>query len=171
MDVYVGKEFTHLSFWLNIWFITLLISNHILALSSIVLSGSNLKPVTISTAVSTVISIVIAWIFAPSYGVGAVVISYLIYIAMMISFYYIYYIPRVLKYNSLKIFGHSFLKPVSVGLISYAVSDIFMTLFQVNTYIYMLISLLIFSVIYSVLSLMFTIKFDEIIRLGREIIK
>lgn len=169
LEVYVGKDYVHLSFWLNIWCLTLL-ANHNMAISSIVLSGSNLKPLTYCTAISTILSLTLAWFLAPIYNIGGVVISYLVYIIIMISFYYVYFIPKILNFDSLNIFFNSFLKPVFVGLSSLLASYFVMTITEFHKFGYIIISIFLFSTIYITLSLFFTVKIPEIQSLIKKII-
>jgi len=169
LEVYVGKEYTHLSFWLNLWCLTLL-GYHNMAISSIVLSGTNLKPITYCTGISTLFSLVLAWFIAPQMNVGGVVISFLVYMISMITFYYVYFIPKVLKYDSITILTTSFLKPVLVGLTSFVVSHYIMSIGNFARYTYILISIILFTIIYISMSLYLTIQFTEIKNFMKKII-
>lgn len=56
LKVYVGDEFLHLTPWLYVFLLTLL-SNHILANSSLILGGRNILPLSKMTAVSSLLAI------------------------------------------------------------------------------------------------------------------
>ena len=122
--VYVGEDYLHLMPWLVCLLLTLL-TNHIMGISSLILGGSNIKPLSRMTAVSAVTGLIVAWFTIPYYGVGGTVIASVVYSLMQIVFYYIYYWPNVMKINSWFIFNKIVL-PVSVfsSIIYIAVSYI-----------------------------------------------
>lgn len=109
--LYVGSTYVNLVFWLNIWVLSLL-GTHNSALSSLVLSNSNLRPIVYMSGFSTIVSLIFAWFLTGYFNVGGVIIGYCIYIAFQLMFYYIYYYPRIMNYDSSKLFIHSFLKPI-----------------------------------------------------------
>lgn len=126
LNLYVGKEYSHLVIWLNIWVLTLL-GTHNSALSSLVLSNDNLKPIVMMSGFSTCFSLISAWFLTDYFFIGGVIIAYSIYVLCQLGFYYFYYYPRVMGYDSLKIFTFSFLRPLFiigiVFFISYSVSQ------------------------------------------------
>lgn len=97
--VYVGEEYLYLMPWLICLLLTLL-TNHIMGISSLILGGSNIKPLSYMTAVSAVTGLIVAWFTIPQYGVGGTVIASVAYSVMQIIFYYVYYWPIVMKINS-----------------------------------------------------------------------
>ncbi|TAF45008.1 MAG: hypothetical protein EAZ51_02780 [Sphingobacteriales bacterium] len=111
IQIYVGKSYLHLVVWLNVWIISLL-STHISALSGLVLTNNNLKKILYMSGISTVISLILAWFLVGYFKVGGVVIGYTIYTIMQLLFYYIYYYPKVMHYDTIKLLKNSFLKPV-----------------------------------------------------------
>jgi O-antigen/teichoic acid export membrane protein len=133
LKLYVGQEYLHLVVWLNIWVLTLL-GTHNSALSSLVLSNDNLKPIVFMSGFSTCISLILAWYLTDVFLIGGVVLGYAIYVLFQLSFYYFYYYPKVMGYDSLKIFIFSFLKPmILIGFVfisTYFISKI--TLYAFN---------------------------------------
>ncbi len=110
LNLYVGKAYDYLWIWLIVWIITLLAA-HTSAISSLVLSETNLRPIVIMSSFSSISSLTIAWFLTPSYRVGGVVFGYLFYNIFQMGFYYIYYYPKVMQLNSPKIFFKSFFIP------------------------------------------------------------
>jgi O-antigen/teichoic acid export membrane protein len=114
LNLYVGKEYINLAFWLNFWIFTILFYLHNSPVSSIVLATGKTKMLVYSTAFSSIISLIInAWLCS-TIGVGSAVVGYSVYILLQMSFYYLYYNRRILNLNSWKIFK-SFIIPVSLG--------------------------------------------------------
>ncbi|MET3127333.1 O-antigen/teichoic acid export membrane protein [Arcicella rosea] len=143
--LYVGEKNVYLVFWLNFWIFSLL-GLHNSALSSLVLVGNSLRPIVYMSAFSTFVSLTLAWFLMDYFGMGGVIISYGFYVIFQIGYYYIYYYPIKLKYDSFKIFTKSFLYPVFViGIISLFVRYFF-TLYSItNIYILILLKEIIFT--------------------------
>lgn len=114
--LYVGDSFNNLLPWLLIM-IFLQLSNQNNALSSLVLGGSNIRPLSRMTAVSSVLALVAAWLLIPQFGVGGVVISTAIYSVLQLLFYYIYYCPKELNVDSWRIVRTTLLPVSLVGLV------------------------------------------------------
>ncbi|MFP5040198.1 lipopolysaccharide biosynthesis protein [Parasediminibacterium sp. JCM 36343] len=143
--VYVGDKYLHLVIWLNIWVLTLL-ATHNSALSSLVLSRNDLRPVVYISAFSSVSSLVIAWFLTPYFKVGGVVLSYLFYCSSQIIYYYGYYYKHVLLLNSKKIFMNSFLRPVScLAIVALAISYISKFIIIQNIYLNCIVIGLLFA--------------------------
>ncbi len=113
--LYVGESFLILLPWLYIM-LFLMITNHILCLSSLILGGSDIRPLSRMTAVSSIIALLSAWFFIPIYDVGGVVIANIVYNVGQIFFYYVYYWPKILRINSKIIFLRYFLPVTFFGL-------------------------------------------------------
>ncbi len=111
LQLYVGNKFLHLVLWLNLWALTLL-GTHNSALSSLVLSSNNLKPIVYISAFSTVTSLTMAWYITPIYNVGGVVLSYIYYNLSQLTFYYAYYYKRKLGLNTSYLLFGNVLKPI-----------------------------------------------------------
>lgn len=114
--LYVGEEYSYLTFWLDLWLVSTL-ALHNQAISSLVLSGSNIKTITICTIISSIVGLVICWLLIPVYEVGGTVIGYLVYCLLQIVFYYVYYWPRKMNIDSKKVFFLSFAPVAFIGLI------------------------------------------------------
>lgn len=114
--VYVGEEYLNLVFWLDIWLLTTL-ATHNQAISCLILSGSDIKAITYSTILSSVIGLVLCWILVAQLAVGGTIIAYAVYLLLQICFYYLYYWPKVMKIDSKKVFKESFITFVVIGLI------------------------------------------------------
>lgn len=94
--VYVGPDFLYLKKWLNILLLTLL-GNHILGISSLILGGENIRPLSRMTAVSSTLGLLVAWFAIPYYQVGGVVIATVVYCIGQQCFYYIYYFKNIMR--------------------------------------------------------------------------
>lgn len=101
--LYVGDSYNDLVPWLDV-FILLLLSNHILGISSLILGGSNIVPLSRMTAISSLIGLIAIWLLIPYYEVGGVAIGSVIYSIAQMGFYYFYFWPKVMKINSKTIF-------------------------------------------------------------------
>lgn len=115
ITLYVGESYLALIPWLNVWLLCTL-GVHNQAISSLILSGSDIRAITINTAVSSIIGLVLSWMFIPYYQIGGVVIAHVVYLLVQLLFYYIYYWPRVMQINSWRILFRSFLPYVACGL-------------------------------------------------------
>lgn len=115
--VYVGKEYLHLSNWLIIWLLCIL-SAHNQGISSIILSGEDIRPLTYSSMIASIICLMICWFLLPVIGIGAAVLGYLGYVIIQFLFYYLYYWRIKLHLNTAKIFLNSFIKPVVIGVLA-----------------------------------------------------
>lgn len=162
LEVYVGAEYRHLSLWLNIWALTLL-GNHNGALSALVLAGSNIKSLTYFTIISSTSVLILTWFAASFFGIGGVIVCFLIYVFLQLMFYYIYYIPKVMHFNSVQILVNSFLYPLGIGVFSYSIAQFIMFNFEVlNNYWVILLQGGIFTMIYLFLTSFTTLKPKEI---------
>lgn len=116
LTAYVGKDYLYLVFWLDLWLLSTL-GTHNQAISSLILAGSDVRAITYSTLSAALIGLSLCWFLIPVFDVGGTVIGYIVYCLVQILFYYLYYWPKVMKLNSLKIFTNSFLPFVIIGAI------------------------------------------------------
>lgn len=107
LDLYVGKEFEHLSPWLVLWLLTLLCS-HRNVMTSLVYTEKNLKSVSVMGFVAMVVAFAAYFLLVPKYGVGGVVIGFTLHELTHTLFYYIIFIPRRFHYPT----GNMFLTSV-----------------------------------------------------------
>lgn len=106
MMVYVGKDFIHLIPWLNIWLV-LTITGNVSGISSLILGGSNIKPLTYSSAVASISAILTCWFAVPYFQAGGVVVGMIVYNGVQQIFYYSYYWRKTLGIDTLRIFIHT----------------------------------------------------------------
>lgn len=106
MMIYVGEDFMHLIPWLDIWLL-LTITGNVSCISSLILAGTNIKPLTYSSFAASLSALVVCWFAVPYYQAGGAVIAMIVYNADQQLFYYIYYWPRILHINSWRIFVHT----------------------------------------------------------------
>ncbi len=112
--LYMGEGYGHLSLWLSLWLLTVLLSMHNTPVASLVLSTGKTRFLVYSSAVACLVSLPVTIIFAPSLQVGAAVVGYLVYMVLQIGFFYTFYIPRVLKLDGTRLFFRAFL-PAAAG--------------------------------------------------------
>lgn len=112
--LYVGNAYSHLSIWLSLWLCTLMLFLNNTPVASIVLATGKTRMLVYSSALASVISIIINILLCNIYGVGSAVIGYLVYIIIQMSFYYFYFNNKILGLRSKKIFK-SFAVPTSIG--------------------------------------------------------
>ena len=112
--VYVGNDFLHLKTWLVIWSATLM-GGHIQAISSLILAENKIKAITIISIFSSCLGLFACWQLIPTYGVGGTVLSYSIYTASQLCFYYFYYWPKVMNINSWIVFSKSLFPYLFIG--------------------------------------------------------
>lgn len=144
--LYVGPNYTHLSVWLDLWLLTVILFLHNAPIASLVLATGKTKILMYSTAIACIISILLNAILADSIGVGSAVVGYFVYIVVMISVYYMYFNNKVLKVDSLKIFKY-FFYPFVLGLFS-LYGGKFIYLSTDNTILNIAINTLIWGILY-----------------------
>jgi O-antigen/teichoic acid export membrane protein len=161
--LFLGPEYVYLSNNLIVWSVTILLFLHNSPVASMALASGKTKPLIYSTAIGAVISIIITIVLAPSFNVGAAVFGYFIYILIQMFFYYLYFIPKVLKLRSSIIFFKSFMPgilftSVAAGitlLLSLLISDFSMQM-------EILIKMLFFTTIWIILIRIFVVKMEEV---------
>lgn len=114
LTAYVGRDYLYLTIWLDIWLLATL-GTHNQAISSLILAGSDIRAITYSTIVASIIGLLLTWFLIPLYDVGATVLGYFVYCMIQILFYYLYYWPRVMKIDSVRVFFSSFFPYVLAG--------------------------------------------------------
>ena len=118
LTLYVGESYLYLIPCLNIILLALL-SRHQNAIASLILGGTNLKPIVRMTAFSAISALIVSWLFIPSYSVLAVAFSVVCFELLQGLFYYLYYFPRVMNIRSGYIFISFFVPVTIVGAICY----------------------------------------------------
>lgn len=170
--LYMGQSYAHLTNWLIIWLLTVLLSMHNAPVASLVLSTGKTKFLVYSSAVSCILSLPITMIFAKSLNVGAAVVGYFVYVILQLAFYYVYYIPRILKLNSFKIFFKSFLPSVIVGSVGWGGVILAEHILILKPGFVSLISnSLIFGLLFGILTIIFLIRPSELNELKVKLLK
>ncbi len=118
--LYMGSGYRGLSLWLSLWLLTVLLSMHNTPVASLVLSTGKTRALVYSSAVACLVSLPVTVIFAPTLQVGAAVVGYLVYMVLQIGFFYIYYIPKVLRLDAWRLFGRAFLPAAIGGVVAWA---------------------------------------------------
>lgn len=121
LGLYMGTDYLYLAPWLNLWLLTVLLNMHNTPVASLVLSSGKTKALIYSSAISCIVSLPITALLAPEWNVGAAVLGYLVYMTIQISFFYTYYIPKVLKLNSWKILSSSFLPALGLSILAFGI--------------------------------------------------
>ena len=114
LTLYVGRDFLYLTLWLDLWLLATL-ATHNQAISSLIFAGSDIRTITYNTIAASVIGLLLTWFLIPLFDVGATVIGYLVYSLIQILFYYLYYWPKVMRINSIRVFFSSFLPFAFIG--------------------------------------------------------
>ena len=83
ITMYVGESFLYLIPWFNIWLLCTL-GVHNQAISSLILSGSDIRAITYNTSISSIIGLIVAWFLIPYFEIGGVVIAFAIYIICLL---------------------------------------------------------------------------------------
>ena len=118
LTLYVGESFLYLLPWLNIWLLCTLVT-HNQAISSLILAGSDIRAITLCSAIASVTGLVVAWVLIPKYGLGGVVIAFVVYSVIQMAFYYIYYWPKKMGISSSTVFFKDFAPFVIAGVASF----------------------------------------------------
>lgn len=116
LTAYVGDEYNYLTPWLIIWCITVLIQMHTTPGNALVLAYGKTKLLVISTGIFCILSLFLNAFLCSSYGVGAAVISYLIYVILVIGLYYVEYYKKLLQLSRRRMLK-SFLYPTLISLL------------------------------------------------------
>lgn len=145
LTLYVGDSYLYLIPWLNLWLLCTL-GTHNQAISSLILAGSDIRAISYNSVIASIIGLISAWFLIPYYQIGGVCIAFAIYMIIQLAFYYIYYWPRKMKIDSLKIFKKSFIPFVVVGIVLFYI--IHNINFTINMFFLLILKGFIFSVLY-----------------------
>lgn len=120
---YVGVEYQHLTVWLVVWCVTVLIQIHTTPGNSLVLASGKTKLLVYTSAISCVISMFVNVFLCELCGVGSAVIGYLVYVLIVIGAYYIIYYRKLLSLNRYIMFL-SFIRPTFCSIIALLIAYI-----------------------------------------------
>lgn len=116
LSAYVGSSYSYLSVWLIIWCVTVLIQMHTTPGNALVLATGKTRMLILTTAISCFASVLLNIFLAPNYGVGAAVISYFLYVAVVIGLYYLGYYNKLFGLSRRMMF-YSFAKPTILSIL------------------------------------------------------
>lgn len=130
---YVGNEYSHLSLALIVWLFSVLYQIHSTPCNSLILATGKTRYIVISTAISCVLSMGLNIFLCNKLGVLSAVISYAIYVFLVITAYYTFYYRKILNLSGFKVFK-SFFIPTVVALMTLFITSFipFDTLFEGN---------------------------------------
>ena len=117
--LYVGEQFLHLDDLVVVMCLTMLFQIHLSAVVSMIYAIGRLREIVAFTLVSAVVSLTITALLGMEYGVAAAVCAFTVYIVMQLIFYYIYYIPKVIKSDPWEIFARGFLPGYLVWMLGF----------------------------------------------------
>lgn len=122
LTMYVGESYLYLIPWFNLWLLCTL-GTHNQAISSLILAGTDIRAISYSSIVASVVGLLVAWILIPYYNIGGVCIAFAVYCIIQLGFYYLYYWPKKMEISSTKVFFKSFIPFVLIGVISHLFVD------------------------------------------------
>lgn len=122
ITLYVGKDYLILIPWFNLWLLCNL-SSHNQAISSLILAGSDIRAISYNSAIASVIGLIASWLLIPYYQVGGVIIAFVIYLIIQMTFYYLYYWPKKMQINSFRVLYYSFGPYLLLGTIIYFICE------------------------------------------------
>lgn len=114
ITLYVGKDYLYLVPWLDLWLLTTL-ATHNQAISSLILSGADIRAITYTTIVSSILGLIICWTTIPYLEIGGAIIGYGAYLIIQLMFYYTYYWPQKMNIDSKRVLFQSFLPATVCG--------------------------------------------------------
>lgn len=170
--LYMGEGYQHLSPWLSLWLLTVFLSMHNTPVASMVLSTGRTRFLVYSSAVACVLSLPVTVWFAPGLQVGAAVVGYLVYMVLQIGFFYLYYIPKVLKLDGFRLFTRAFLPAALGGIVALGISRYLTRGWAVPVgYGTVIVNSTIFVLVYVVYLRLFVIKAADIRYLKNTLIR
>lgn len=89
LTAYVGASYAHLSVWLLIWTITVLIQMHTTPGNALVLAYGKTKLLVQVTSVACVCSMILNVVLCKYFEVGSAIIAYFLYVCTIIGLYYV----------------------------------------------------------------------------------
>lgn len=159
ITLYVGKSFLSLMPWFYLWiFCSLGVHNQ--AISSLILSGSDIRAITYSSVAASLLGIAASWFLIPYYEVGGVVVALAVYLVVQLVFYYVYYWPRKMQIDSRKVFFSSFLPYVVTGVVLGTLTNRFLSVTD-NTLVCFLVKGFTFAISFAVITYLLLDKDDR----------
>ena len=159
INMYVGPSFGYLSIWLVSWLLLLTLS-HNQAISALILAGSDIRAITYSSIIASVLGLIVCWLTIPYYNVGGTVIAYAVYILTQMGFYYFYYWPRKMNIDSWRVFRFSYAPYLLIGVVLSLGCHYFLNV-STNQWILFFIKGLTFAILYCGAILLMLNKADK----------
>ncbi len=170
--LYMGQDYLHLGIWLNIWLLTVLLNMHNTPVASLVLSSGKTRFLIYSSATACIISLPITVILAPRLNVGAAVIGYFAYMSIQIGFFYLYYIPKILKLDSKKIFFKGFFPSLIGACTAFLGAYLAENLLKLpKGFMNMVVCSLVFIILFLVIHRLFVVKSEDIAYIKKRLLK
>lgn len=116
LTMYVGEEYLYLLPWFYLWLLCNLVT-HNQAISSLILAGNDIRAISYCSAIASLLGLLFSWFLIPIYQVGGVVFGFLVYGVVQMLFYYLYYWPKKMKINSLRVLFYSFGPYLFIGFL------------------------------------------------------
>lgn len=145
LTLYVGKSYLYLIPWFNLWLLCTL-GTHNQAISSLILAGDDIRAISYSSIVASVVGLILSWVLIPKYQIGGVCIAFAVYVIIQLLFYYCYYWPFKMGINSWVVFYKDFLPYLILGYILY--EGIHLVFISENCWILLLSKSLLFMITY-----------------------
>lgn len=117
IKIYVGPSFLYLKGWLVVWLITITLL-HNQAISSLILSGTDIRALTYNTIITSIVGLLVCWFTIPVFKIGGTVIGYAVYCLLQVLFFYLYYWPKKMNIDSLRVFRQSYAPFFVFGIVS-----------------------------------------------------
>ena len=159
LTMYVGESYLYLIPWFNLWLLCTL-GTHNQAISSLILAGTDIRAISYSSIVASVVGLIVAWFLIPYYNIGGVCIAFAVYMLIQLGFYYLYYWPKKMEISSTKVFFKSFIPFVLIGLLSYLFVDNVITTIS-NTFYRFLLRGVCFALMFALLTYISLTKADK----------
>lgn len=160
LNAYVKEDGTGLSIWLSIWILGLLFLNN-QGISSLLLSMGKFKILVITLFIGSACSVVIAISLVDQLGVGVTAIGFLVFKIIEAVFFYGYFLPKMAKISSIKLFKSTMFRPLLASIVSVVLAKYLISLVQIDQIIGLVINVMFSSVIYLVAIYYFIISKDE----------
>ena len=145
LTLYVGKSYLYLIPWFNLWLLCTL-GTHNQAIGSLILAGDDIRAISYSSIVASVVGLILSWVLIPKYQIGGVCIAFAVYVIIQLLFYYCYYWPFKMGINSWVVFYKDFLPYLILGYILY--EGIHLVFISENCWILLLSKSLLFMITY-----------------------
>ena len=133
---------------------------HNQAISSLILAGNDIRAISYSSVIASILGLITAWYLIPHYQIGGVCIAFVIYMIVQMIFYYCYYWPIKMNINSRVVFFKSFIPFTILGYISYYIVTILFNYISMSEIACLILKGFIFSFLY-LISICFLINQND----------